>query len=376
MSFEYYITHNNKRLKCGYTTGSCATMAAKAACIMLLTGKKVEKVHIPTPKGIDVWADVIDIEILQDKVSCAIVKDGGDDIDATHGLKIFATVSKVKNGITIDGGAGVGRVTKKGLNQPVGNAAINSVPRKMIEDEVLKVCENVGYKKGIGVIIWVPNGEKVAEKTFNPKLGIVGGISIIGSSGIVEPQSLKAISDTIYVEMKMLSENGITQMVVTPGNYGEAFIKGMVSIKDVPQVKCANFIGDTLDFSLELGFRKVLLIGHIGKFVKLAGGIMNTHSSFADCRMEIIAAHGALFGVNSKEIMECVTTDEAIGVLKKQNILEQVIQSVIKKAEHHVSQRVHSEVETGVILFSNQYGLLAVGENAKNLLNNFGGSNE
>lgn len=376
MSFEYYITQNNKRLKCGYTTGSCAAMAAKAACIMLLTGKQVEQVDIPTPKGIDVWADVIDIEILHDKVTCAIVKDGGDDIDATHGLKIFAFVRKSENGITIDGGAGVGRVTKKGLNQPVGNAAINSVPRKMIEEEVLKVCQSVGYTKGIEVIISVPFGEEVAEKTFNPRLGVVGGISIIGSSGIVEPQSLKAISDTIYVEMKVLRENGIKEMIATPGNYGEAFIREMKNIKDVNEVKCSNFIGDTLDYALELGFKKLLFIGHIGKFVKLAGGIMNTHSSFADCRMEILAAHGALFGANAKEILECITTDEVIEVLEKENIREKVMQSIIKKAEYHVSQRVHNEVETGVMMFSNEYGLLAVGENAKKLLNNFGGSNE
>lgn len=376
MSFEYYITQNSKRLKCGYTTGSCAAMAAKAACIMLLTGEIVEQVDIPTPKGIDVWADVIEIEVLQDKVSCAIVKDGGDDIDATHGLKIFATVSKLENGITIDGGTGVGRVTKRGLNQPVGNAAINSIPRKMIEDEVLKVCQSVEYTKGIQVIISVPFGEKVAEKTFNPRLGIVGGISIIGSSGIVEPQSLKAISDTIYVEMKMLSENGITKMIATPGNYGEAFIKEMDSIKGLNEVKCSNFIGDTLDYAVELGFKKLLFIGHIGKFVKLAGGIMNTHSSFADCRMEILAAHGALFGANAKEILECATTDEAIEVLERENIRERVMQSVIKKAEYHVAQRVHNEVETGVIMFSNEYGLLAVGENAQRLLRDLGGRNE
>ncbi|MGE4214409.1 MAG: cobalt-precorrin-5B (C(1))-methyltransferase CbiD [Anaerotignaceae bacterium] len=376
MPFEYYITQNNKRLKCGYTTGSCAAMAAKAACMMLLTGKTVEQINIPTPKGIEVWADVTEIEILPHKVSCAIVKDGGDDIDATHGLKIFATVRRTENGIIIDGGTGVGRVTKKGLNQPVGNAAINSVPRKMIEGEVLKVCQSYGYKKGIEVIISVPLGEEVAKKTFNPRLGIVGGISIIGSSGIVEPQSLKAISDTIYVEMKMLSKNGITQMIATPGNYGEAFIKAMDSIKGISEVKCSNFSGDTLDYAVELGFKKVLLIGHIGKFVKLAGGIMNTHSSFADCRMEILAAHGAMFGADAKKIMDCITTDEVIGVLDKEKIREQVMKSVIKKAEYHVAQRVHNEVETGVIMFSNQFGLLAVGENAQRILKSFGGSDE
>jgi cobalamin biosynthesis protein CbiD len=376
MPFEYYITQNNKRLKCGYTTGSCAAMAAKAACIMLLTGKPVKQIYIPTPKGIEVWADVIDIEILPKEVSCAIVKDGGDDIDATHGIKIFAAVKRTENGITIDGGTGVGRVTQKGLNQPVGNAAINSVPRKMIEEEVLKVCESNGYTKGIEVTISVPLGEEVAKKTFNPRLGIVGGISIIGSSGIVEPQSLKAISDTIYVEMKMLKENGITEIIATPGNYGEAFIEGIDILKGISEVKCSNFLGDTLDYAVELGFKKLLLIGHIGKFVKLAGGIMNTHSSYADCRMEILAAHGAMYGADAKKIMKCITTDEVVEVLDKEKLREQVMQSVIKKAEYHVAQRVHNEVETGVIMFSNQFGLLAVGENAQKLLKNFGGRNE
>lgn len=376
MPFEYYITQNNKRLRCGYTTGSCAAMATKAACVMLLTGKPVEQVGIQTPKGIDIWANVVDIEILPHKVSCAIIKDGGDDIDVTHGLRIYATVQKIAHGITIDGGDGVGRITKKGLNQPVGNAAINTVPRRMIEEEVLDVCKTNGYTGGIGVIISVPLGQVVAEKTFNPRLGIVGGISIIGSSGIVEPQSLDAIRETIHVEMKMLRANGIKQFIATPGNYGEAFIKEMANLKDTKVVKCSNFIGETLDYAVELGFIQLLLIGHVGKFVKLAGGIMNTHSSYADCRMEILAAHGAMYGGNTERIMSCLTTDEAIEVLEKERIREQVMQSVIKKAEYYAAQRVHNQVQTGVIMFSNQFGLLAVGENAQRLLKDFGGSNE
>ena len=210
MSFEHYIEKSGKNLRYGYTTGSCATLAAKAATEMLLSSKKLSAISIMTPKGFEVTTEVHDVEINDEFVSCSIQKDAGDDPDITHESYVFAKVSKTKeNGVHIDGGKGVGRVTRPGLDQPVGNAAINSTPRKMIESEVMSVCEKYGFDGGINVIISVPNGEELAKKTFNSQIGIIGGISILGTSGIVEPQSTQALLDCIELELKAYNAENI-----------------------------------------------------------------------------------------------------------------------------------------------------------------------
>ena len=176
---------------------------------MLLTGRKKDTIRLQTPKGIELNLDVLETELSPDEVRCAIRKDSGDDPDVTRGTLIFAAVRKSATpGVTIDGGEGVGRVTKPGLDQPVGAAAINSVPRQMIEENVREVCALVGYDGGLDVTISAPEGEALAKKTFNPRLGIEGGISILGTTGIVEPMSEQALLDTIRVELRQRRENG------------------------------------------------------------------------------------------------------------------------------------------------------------------------
>ena len=189
-------------MRYGFTTGSCAAAAAKAAAYMLITGREKRSITIETPKGIPYTTELMDIYREEKKVRCAVKKDGGDDPDITTGAFICASVSygsKEEATIEIDGGSGVGRVTKPGLDQPMGNAAINSVPRKMIEKEVREVCELLDYKGSLMVEISIPQGEELAIQTFNPRLGIIGGISILGTSGIVEPMSSQALLDTIRV---------------------------------------------------------------------------------------------------------------------------------------------------------------------------------
>ena len=309
---------DGKKLRLGYTTGSCAAAAAKAAAWMLLSGSKKESIRLLTPKGMELALAVENIHLSPDCVRCAIRKDSGDDPDITRDTLIYAEVRKTETvGIVIDGGQGVGRVTKPGLDQPVGAAAINSVPRRMIQENVEEVCGLFGYTGGLYVMISAPDGETLAKKTFNPRLGIEGGISILGTTGIVEPMSEQALLDTIHVELRQRRENGADYILLAPGNYGADYIRDFIGLDPKTAVLTSNFIGDSLEFCKEFGFHGALLIGHIGKFVKLAGGMWNTHSKFGDCRMEIIASHSAALGLRAErteEILHCATCDDALRI--------------------------------------------------------------
>ena len=355
----------------GYTTGSCATAAAKAAAKMLLTGVPSEMVSLVPPKGIPLELEVLEVTMTEGAVSCAIRKDGGDDPDITSGSLIFAEVSRIADPeITIDGGFGVGRVTKPGLDQPVGNAAINSTPRRMIRENLLEVCRECGYSGGLQVIISVPDGEKLAKKTFNPRLGIVGGISILGTTGIVDPMSEKALLDTIRVELRQRKANGADYVLLTPGNYGSEYIRSSIGIDPTRAVQSSNFIGDTIDMCKEMGFKGALLIGHIGKLVKIAGGMMNTHSKYGDCRMEIMAAHAGAAGISAEtldQILTCVACDEVLRILEEQGGYQKTMDRIVGKIQEHLQHR-SDEMEIGAFVFSKEYGLLGKTPNAQTLL--------
>ena len=368
---EEYIVKDGKKLRLGYTTGSCAAAAAKAAAYMLLTGRPKDTIDLLTPKGIRLHLTVEEIKITSVEASCAIRKDSGDDPDATRGTLIFACVRKTDApGVLIDGGAGVGRVTKRGLDQPVGAAAINSVPRRMIEENVREVCALCGYDGGVSVVISVPEGEALAKKTFNPRLGIVGGISILGTTGIVEPMSEQALVDTIRVELRQRRELGAEYVLLTPGNYGADFIRDSIGIDPRTAVLTSNFIGDALELSRELGFHGALLIGHIGKLVKLAGGMWNTHSKFGDCRMELLAAHAASLGLRPEKVSEllaCVMCDDAIRILKEEQLYDAVLARLAGRIEFHLQHKC-GEMEVGAMVFSKEYGRLCQTSCAQALL--------
>ena len=368
---EEYIVKDGKKLRLGYTTGSCAAAAAKAAAFMLLTGRRKDTIDLLTPKGIRLHLTVEEIKITSSEVSCAIRKDSGDDPDATRGTLIFACVRKTDApGVLIDGGAGIGRVTKRGLDQPVGAAAINSVPRRMIEENVREVCALCGYDGGVSVVISVPEGEALAKKTFNPRLGIVGGISILGTTGIVEPMSEQALVDTIRVELRQRRELGAEYVLLTPGNYGADFIRDSIGIDPRTAVLTSNFIGDALELSRELGFRGALLIGHIGKLVKLAGGMWNTHSKFGDCRMELLAAHAASLGLRPEtvsELLSCVMCDDALRNLLEEQLYDAVLTRLAGRIEFHLQHKC-GEMEVGAMVFSKEYGRLCQTSCAQALL--------
>ncbi len=370
---DQYIQKDNKRMKLGYTTGSCAAASAKAAAKMLLGGQTIDTVDLMTPKGILLHLTILEVTRGADFVQCAIRKDSGDDPDVTNGILVYAKVSKRSQDadIMIDGGTGVGRVTRPGLEQPVGNAAINRIPRRMITDAVQDTCDEYDYSGGMNILISIPEGVNVANKTFNPNLGIQGGISVLGTSGIVEPMSEKALIDSIRVEMKMVVAGGARYLLISPGNYGVDFTKEHLSIPDVPIIKCSNYVGETIDMAMELGVKGILFISHIGKFIKVAGGIMNTHSKYADARLEILCANALRAGATNEtlqEILQSTTTDEAIGILERTGLTEKTMVHVLEKIEFHLNRRSYHQIPIGAIVFSNQFGYIGQTKNAEELL--------
>ena len=359
---EQYIEKDGKRLRLGYTTGSCAAAAAKAAAWMLLTGRRKETITLDTPKGIRLELAVREITMRADSVSCAIEKDSGDDPDVTKGTLIFASVRRTDEpGVHIDGGKGVGRVTKRGLDQPVGNAAINSVPRQMIRENVEEVMALTDSSGGLDVVISAPEGETLAKKTFNPRLGIVGGISILGTTGIVEPMSEAALVETIRVELRQRRAMGKEYALLTPGNYGSDFIRQNLDVDLNTAVQVSNFLGDALDICRALGFRGALLVGHVGKLVKTAGGMMNTHSKYGDCRTEILAAMAGAEGVEPRVIgrmLECVSCDECLRLLEPTGKREAVLNRLLRRIHFHLRYRAGENLRIECAMFSKEYGLL------------------
>lgn len=377
---ERYVYKNQKKMRCGYTTGTCACAAAKAAAYMLLSGREVKEIKVITPMGVSLTLPVIDIDIKEDKVICAIKKDSGDDPDVTNGIKIYAQVSYVKedimrtintDGVIVDGGIGVGRVTKKGLKCAVGEAAINPVPLKMIKEAVAEAAESYSYEGSLKVIISAPKGVDIAKKTFNPNLGITGGISILGTTGIVEPMSEQALIDTIRTEIKMHIAEGEKVLLIAPGNYGQDFLLNTLGIELKRSIKCSNYIGDTIDMVCDAGAEAMLLVGHIGKLVKLGAGIMNTHSKAADGRMEVLAACAIRAGAEAdtaRKILDCVTTEAVLDILKKSDMLENTMKQLMIRIEDVLQRRSSGKIRIGAIVFSNEYGILGKTKTADKLL--------
>lgn len=422
MELNEYIEKGGQKLRLGYTTGSCAAAAAKAAALMLLTGQRVPQVQLKTPKGLDLILEIEDIcfwnELNEhnpvsnswpDAVSCAVRKDSGDDPDITNHALIYAKAARSDiPGIRIDGGEGVGRVTKPGLDQPVGNAAINSTPKRMIREAVLEVMEvletslsetslsetglsetslsetnlqktdssdysidqNKGriqnIPQGLDITIFVPRGRELAAKTFNPKLGIEGGISILGTSGIVEPMSDQALLDTIRVEIRVRKEEGLTILPAAPGNYGKNFFLEKYGFSLDTSVAASNFIYDTVKMAADAGFTRMLFVGHIGKLVKVAGGIRNTHSQYGDHRMEILTEIAGSFIEKSSSkyinlrtaLADCVMTDEAVRILKEYGIAEEVLSEMTRRIQAVMQEWAQGKMKVEVVVFSNVHGEL------------------
>ncbi|NOW03852.1 cobalt-precorrin-5B (C(1))-methyltransferase CbiD [Clostridium beijerinckii] len=377
--FEMYVDVDGKRLRCGYTTGSCSAGAAKAATIILFNKEKnLNEIEIATPKGIDVTMPIELIEKFDDYVECTILKDGGDDPDNTHGIEIKAMVKKIKRtdnktvpnedlqkfdsalvedsraekedeleSVVLKGGTGVGIVTKDGLFIPKGQAAINPVPRKMIKEEVLKVLPP---GERVEVIISVPQGEKVAKKTFNPRLGIEGGISILGTTGIVYPMSEDALKSSIKIEITQKAINN-ERLVLTFGNLGDNYCKEL-GFKEEEVVTCSNFIGFALETCVSCKVKSIIIVGHIGKMSKIAYGCFNTHSKVNGVRLEVIALELALLGYDMslvKRVLEEKTCEGAVKMLGDgyDKLYENIGNKIVQKIKEHV----YGELEVDAVMY-------------------------
>ena len=378
---------NKAGLRRGWTTGTCAQAAAAAAAQALLAGSLPREgadwavtVHLPDgqPFTLSVQSGKIEKRDSQGRplaVTCKVKKDSGDDPDVTDGVTVCATVSFFsEDRIEIDGGQGIGRVTKPGLSQPVGSAAINPVPRQMIQKELVRLKEAAGWEGGFQVLVEIPGGEKLAQRTFNPRIGIVGGLSVLGTSGIVEPMSEKALIDTIEVEIKVKLAEGRRCLIAAPGNYGLDFLRDRWGILARDTVKCSNYIGETIDLAAEHGAEGLLFVGHIGKLVKIAGGIMNTHSRWGDCRMELLASsalRAGLSGERAAALLGCNTTEDALQILTEKE-RRKVMDCLLEKIHTYLNIRAQSsaqrDMKTGAVLFSNVYGVLGMTRYGEELL--------
>lgn len=358
-----YAYVNGKKLRKGFTTGTCATAATAAAISMILNQDIEEKVTVSTANAVEVTMDIKNPSFGELTASAAVEKDGGDDADATHGLLIYSTVTLLpdSNDIEIDGGEGVGRVTQKGLKCDVGMAAINPTPRAMIEKTARQL---LGPNCGAKIIISVPGGEETAKLTYNSRLGIVGGISILGTTGIVNPMSEESWKASITIELTMLYNQGYRSVVLAPGNYGEDFATNVLGIPPHRIVNMSNFVGHVLKEVQRIGFTRVLMVGHMGKFVKVAGGIFSTHSKDSDARMEIIMANLALLGAPVElleKVDQCITTDAA-GTLIEEYHYEEVYQVLVDKMKFRSERLLRNrkpEVSIDVVTFGTEAGYLA-----------------
>jgi cobalt-precorrin-5B (C1)-methyltransferase len=365
---EDYKFVDGKKLRYGYTTGTCAAAAAKAAAMLLLgfdtenTG--LSAVEIDTPAGRRLKLQLSDSFYGKTEASCAIRKDGGDDPDITSGCLVYARVKRYGGqDFLIEGGEGVGRVTLPGLDAPTGAPAINSVPRRMITEALREVCEAAGFTGGLEVRVSIPDGEKLAEHTFNKKLGVTGGLSILGTTGLVEPVSEAAFCGSIKAELSVLRALGMDSLTLTPGNIGLDFLSRRRP--DLRPVKCANFIGESICMAAEAGFKRILIAGHIGKLVKLVTGSFNTHSKYGDSRQFVFAAFAGLYGAGSiltAEILHCATSEAAIQLLQDAGLWEPVFNKILVETKRQLDEfcgrRAYTGLRCEALFFSSKYGFL------------------
>jgi cobalt-precorrin-5B (C1)-methyltransferase len=360
-------------LRRGQTTGTCAAAAAKAAATWALNGQAPRTVSIPLPAGPRLTLDVIAVDESTATATCAVRKDAGDDPDITDGVLVYATVRQVAAGFTIDGGVGIGRVTRPGLDQPVGAAAINSVPRHMIAAAVAEAAVTAGYDGGWEVVIAIPGGEALAARTFNPRLGVVGGLSVLGTTGIVEPMSHAALTETVRREIAVLAAEGRRALLLTLGNFALAFAVDELGLNPEGSVKCSNAVGDALTAAVEYGFDQILVIGHLGKLVKLGLGVLNTHSNQGDGRLETLVTCALAAGGKLpllRRIAAAATTDAALAALTEAGLAEATLSVLGARIEDTLIRHVPPEVTVGYVCFTRAEpgGVLAQSANARTLM--------
>jgi cobalt-precorrin-5B (C1)-methyltransferase len=358
-------------LRTGYTTGTTATAATKGALYALITGKPMERVTVSLPKGGTATLKIAwtKSENNSSKVTCAAIKDGGDDPDVTHGAEICSTVSFNNNyagQIGIEGGKGVGRVTKPGLGLDIGMAAINPTPMKMLEEAVRQVASEQLKNQGVDVVISVPKGEEIAKKTDNPRLGIVSGISILGTTGLVLPYSTASFAASIRQGLDVAIAMGANTVVLTTGGRSEDFAKALFKLPDHCFIQMGDFAGYSIkQCTIKNMIRKVIIAGFIGKLTKMAMGIKQTHVAGSHVDMEFMAHVAAECEAPPgvvQEIRSANTARHVSEIIKKNNIAG-YYDLVCKKVYEHMHEHAKGQIQIEVILF--EFDGMVIGRHPK-----------
>jgi cobalt-precorrin-5B (C1)-methyltransferase len=354
---------DKKKLKTGFTTGTSATAAAKAALLSIINQTKIENVDVKLPKGNFIKIPIHLCKFEKNKARCSVIKDGGDDPDVTHGAEIIVDLSLTdkKNEIEIDGGEGVGIVTKPGLGLEINKAAINPVPKKMIYENLTKAAGNLLIEKGIKIIISVPKGKELGPKTDNPRIGILHGISILGTSGIVIPFSTASYAASIRQNLDVAIAMGNDTVVLTTGGRSEDFAKKIIDLPDHCFVQMGDFSGYTIQQCSKKKIKKAYVVGFIGKLAKMAAGVKQTHVKGSKVDMKFLSELAGNCGANEiiiKKILKANTARHVSEIIKENKIMgffEQICDKTYMQMKKHSEEKISLDI----ILFDFEGNILA-----------------
>ncbi|MGI6284965.1 cobalt-precorrin-5B (C(1))-methyltransferase CbiD [Neomoorella humiferrea] len=356
-----------ERLRRGYTTGTCAAAAARAAAMALYQRRLVQEVTLTLPAGDTVTLPVT-VRREADRAEAVVIKDAGDDPDVTNGVAIHVCARLCPKGLILRGGSGVGRVTLPGLAIPPGEPAINPVPRRMIAAAVADLIPPGG---GLELEISIPGGEELARRTLNPRLGIEGGLSILGTTGIVEPMSVEAYRASLVPQIDVALAAGYNTLILTPGRLGQRYAEEKYQLPPGAVVLTSNFIGYMLEACVERKVRGVLLWGHAGKLIKIAGGIFYTHSRMADGRQEVLAAWAAVKGASSTyvdKILQATTVEGAIEIIAAAGLGRDFWDDLAARASHRALTFVRKELAVGTAFLSLQGDIIGADATARQMM--------
>ena len=348
-------TETTKKLRTGYTTGSCATASSKAGILSIINQKKIEKIDILLPKGSDLEIKINSCEFTKDSAKCSVIKDGGDDPDVTHGAEIFVDVQLTNNigEIDIDGGEGVGRVTKPGLGLEIGSAAINPTPKKMIVENVREVGEELLKKNGVSIKVSVPKGKELGPKTDNPRIGIMGGISILGTSGIVIPYSTASFAAAIRQQISVVNTMNDDNVVLTTGGRSEDYARKIIELPDHSFIQMGDFSGYTIKQCAKQGLKKAYVAGFIGKLAKMAAGVKQTHVKGGKVDMKFLSELAKRCDANPDTIAKILGANTARNVQEiiMEDKVEGFFDEITKETYNQMRQHSEEKIPVEVILF-------------------------